>query len=110
MNVAVMYAVATTGNTRAYDDGFSIAAHGTTLPTSPSDRSHHAGVFINEVTEVMNTADNVEPRTIGMFKSQWCQGFLKRFHVYRKIPKNIASKKNAKTSINRGSAMICPPS
>src|SRR5690625_2162533 len=110
MNAAVMYAVATTWNTRTYTDGFSIAAIGSMLTNISSDSSNPAGVFINEFTEVMNTADNVEPTTIGMSKSQWCQGVLKRSHVYRKIPKNIASKTNAKTSINRFSAMICPPS
>src|SRR5699024_1021952 len=102
----VIYAVTTTWNTLTHDEGLNIAAIGSIFKSSPPSKSNPAGVFINEFTVVIKTADKVEPITIGIFNSQWYQGFLKRSHVYKNIPRNIASKKNAKVSINSGNAII----
>src|SRR5699024_5530130 len=67
-----------------------------------------SGMFIKLFTIVINTADMQQPINTRRDNNKWVYGFLNRSHVYKYIPKKIASKKKAKTSINNGKAITLP--
>ena len=83
INAIVIPAVATTCKARTINDELNIASNGWTFTIRPFLISKPAGVFINELTDVIKNAENEPPIITGIDMKKCVHLFLNLSQVYK---------------------------